>query len=349
MKKYFSNIIVFPLIALVALVAFNSCTKDSDGANLSSPSDKMVYGKISVDSAANGTVIYITGSGLGAIDSIIFSNQNVPATITPTLNTSTSVVFSVPDTAWGGTQNIILTNTKGVKLSVPFKVLAFPKVSSVSPGQDFITGTTITLTGTNLFDVVDVKLTGTNNHATIVSKSQHTLIVQMPSTTVSRATLDITNATGTSTTTQEFVSVNNADQVFTDDWQNGFAGNNWGWGFSASGLAPSTDTAICGSYSLKAAFDPSGSWGGIQQGNGYVDISKDTYLTFYAKAATISQILTLKLNWATSYNVTIPTKWTYFRIKISDLTGLSSPLTTFVAQLNGTGQTIYLDDIMFIK
>ncbi len=252
MKKYFINTINnLPFVVmLAAIVLINSCSKDSDGSNFSKAGDP-VFAAISIDSGANGALVYITGTGLGDMRSIIFSNKDVPASITPTLNTSSSIVFHVPDTAYGGNQNIILTNSQGKSITVPFKVLAFATVSSVSPSTDFATGSVLTLTGVNLSDVTTVKLTGTSDVATVVSKTKKQLVIQMPSTTKSRSTLDITNATGTSTTTQEFVSVANARVVYDDALQNGF--QSWSWGVDKINFS-NTSEIKCGNFSMDAGW-----------------------------------------------------------------------------------------------
>src|SRR5207245_1978671 len=105
-----------------------------------------------------------------------------------TLNTSTAIVFRVPDTVSGGPQNIVFTNSDGKTLIVPFTGLAFPKVTSAS-NYDFVAGTQLTLTGNNLETVSKVVLHGSTSAATIVSKSKKQLVIKMPSTTVARAAL----------------------------------------------------------------------------------------------------------------------------------------------------------------
>lgn len=350
MKKSFSNT-VYRLFAVMVLLAFIiSCKKDSDGSNFSKPGNP-AFASISLDSAANGVVIYVTGSGLGDIRSIIFDKENVPASINPTLNTSSAIVFNVPDTAKGGIQNIVLTNSEGKSITIPFKVLAYAKVTSVSPSTDFASGYTITLNGVNLDDVTDVKLTGTNDHAAIVSHSSTKLVITMPSSSVASATLSITNATGLSITSQVFVNVDQAvAKVFTEDWDNGFV-NNWGWGFITNGLAPTTAVApAAGASCLQAAWDPAGSWGGIQQNSGSgVSLTGANYLTFWVKAATSDEAVQVSLDWGAWYSFTAKaSSWTYIKIPMSTWNNPAS-LSTFVAQIEGNGQTIYFDDIMFIR
>ena len=91
-----------------------------------------------------------------------------------------------------------------------------------------MTGSTLTLKGVNLEDVSEVKLTGTNDKAKIITKEEKKLVIEMPVTAKPRSTLDITNSTGTTTTSQEFVSVANARVVYDDALKSGF--QSWSWG-----------------------------------------------------------------------------------------------------------------------
>ncbi|MFT3845245.1 MAG: hypothetical protein QM725_09340 [Lacibacter sp.] len=347
MKKYFQNIInKLPVVLLLAaIVLTNSCSKDSDGSNFSTAGNP-VFSAISIDSGANGAVVYVTGSGLGDLRSIIFSSQNVPALITPTLNTETSVVFRVPDTAYGGKQNIVLTNSLGKSITVPFKVLAFATVSSVSPSTDFMPGSVLTLSGVNLSDVTSVKLTGTSDVCTIVSKTKKQLVISMPATTKPRSTLDITNATGISTTTQEFVSVANARVVYDDALQNGF--QSWSWGVDNINFSYGTEK-MCGSYAMNAGW--TGSWGGLQFGGGSIDLTGMNYLTFYVKGSAADQKYQVWLDWGPTTVITVPKNvWTYYKFKLSDFAPGKTSVGTFIVQIQGDAVAGNLwDDIMFIK
>ncbi len=313
---YFKNvkhtILALFVVAIVSMLLY-SCKKDSDGANFS-VSGNPVFGSINIDSGAGGSTVAITGSGLGDMRSVVFSNAAVPASITPTLNAENSIIFKVPDTAYGGPQNIVLTNSEGKSITVPFKVLAFARILNVSPAQDFLPGSEITLSGTNLADVSDVRLTGTTDKATIISKTQKKLVVKMPVTTSSRATLDITNATGLSKTTQEFVSVANARVVYDDALQSGF--QNWSWGTDNINFSNSSNK-VCGNYSLDAGW--TGAWGGLQLGGGNIDLTGMNYMSFYVKGGAVDSKYMVTLDWGPQRIISVPKEvWTYFRIKLSE-------------------------------
>jgi hypothetical protein len=276
--------------------------------------------------------------------SIVFDNKNVPAPFQSTLNTEENIIFRVPDTAYGGPQNIIFTNADGKTLKVPFRVLAYPVSSIVFP-TDFEAGTLVTITGSNLDDVTGVVLNGTTDAATIMSKSRGQMVIKMPATSLVRGFLKLTNATGSIVTTQEMVNVSKATIVFDELLQNGF--QDWGWGGS---YAPSTDFSITGAKSLKAAYDPAGSWGGIQWGGGSINLTTEKYFTFWAKGADVDVNVNVNLNWNNTKTITVPAnKWTYFKYTLAtDFPGTTS-VGTVVYQINGSGKTIYLDNVMFVK
>ncbi|WP_232074243.1 IPT/TIG domain-containing protein [Spirosoma aureum] len=220
------------LSVLTVLTAFviSSCEKDTDGSPQIGTGNPVAKA-LSPDSAAGGTTITLTGSGLGDIRSIVFDKGNVPAGFQPTLNTDNALIFRVPSEVAGGSQNIVFTNSAGRTLTVPFKALAYPTVSDVS-NYNFTKGTVITITGNNLDDVTTVAVAdsvkGISDAVTIVSKDKKQLVVQMPATTLSRGTLSITNGTGRIRTKQEFINTDKAYQVFTDAYGTGFQDGSWG-------------------------------------------------------------------------------------------------------------------------
>ena len=342
-KTYFSLI---PVIAGLILLTLGSCQKDNSGI----PDLKTgtpVFGAVTPLEAAGGSVVTVTGTGLGNITGIIFEKDSIPTSINPTLNTETAILFRVPDTAIGGPQNIILTNADGKSISVPFKVIALPIINSVYP-TDFQAGTTITITGNNFEETTKVIIDGTTEEATIVSKEKKKLVITMPSSAVNRGFLNITNVSGTSVSTIEMVNVDKAVQVFTDALVNGF--ESWSWGGT---FTPTTDFAVTGTSSMQAAFDPAGSWGGMQLGNGgSIDITGCTYFAFWAKADEEIKIQ-YNLNWVGWTEFTIPAggAWTYFKIDLttSDLYKSLTSINNVTYQIMGDGKTAYFDNIVFVK
>jgi hypothetical protein len=343
MKNIFFNKISLVLL-LTSAIAFSSCEKDSDGSPDYKSGNPAAPEGIRPDSGSGGTVLTLNGQGLGQMRTIVFDKNNVPAAFQSTLNTETALIFRVPDTAYGGAQNIIFTNVDGKTLTVPFRVLAYPVASTVFP-TDFEAGTTVTINGSNLDDVTAVVINGTTDAATIVSKTRGTLVITMPASSVSRGFLKLTNATGSIVTSQEMVNVARASIVFDDALQSGF--QDWGWGGT---YTASTDDKITGLKSFKGAYDPAGSWGGIQLGGGLITFTTEKYFTFWAKGADVDKNVNLSLNWSNTKTITVPAnKWTYFKYTLAtDFPGTPS-VNTVVFQMHDAGKTVYFDNIMFVK
>jgi hypothetical protein len=275
---------------------------------------------------------------------IVFDKNNVPAPFYTTLNTETAIVFRVPDTAFGGPQNIVFTNSDGKKLTVPFKVLAYPGVTGAFP-TDFDQNSLITLTGSNLDDVNKVEIDGTTEVASIISQSRHQMVIKMPASSVNRAKLKLTNLTGSRLTDMEFVNVAKATTVFSEQLDNGF--QDWGWGGT---FTPSTEALITGGKAMKAAFDPAGTWGGMQLGGGGITLTTHKYFTFWVKGADIDKNVQFWINWNNQKVITVPAnKWTYFRYELAtQFPGVTS-VDNVTFQIFEGGKTLYFDNIMFVK
>jgi hypothetical protein len=339
------------------LLVFGSCKKNSGGAP--NPS-----GILPADSAAGNATVYITGNNLGGITSIMFSSDSVPAPFNSNFNTNNAIIFRVPDTAFGGPQKIIFTNKAGQTFSVAFNVLAFPSVSSVS-NYDFNPGDTITLTGNNLESTNSVTLSD-GTALTIVSKSHKQVVVIFPATQLTRSFLTITNSTGSVTTSQEFLSIANAYVIYA----NGNFGQSGGvssgsWGPSGQGLAPTplykNDPSFFSTYGQ-------GDW----WANGFAFwnppyFPKDpsyTYFTFWIYGGSLDYTFYITASCAAggSYgNSDVsnpidvqPNQWNFYKLKISSL-GLISGAANFeqlgwwVKGPNTTSETMYFDDVMFVK
>lgn len=338
------NQVVAAMLLLMTAVFFSACEKESDGSPDIDPGD-MSSGTLAPNQAAGGEVITLTGSGIGDIRSIVFDKNNVPAPFLSTLNTTTDLIFRVPDTAFGGPQNVIFTNSEGKTLKVPFGVIALPSVTTAFP-TDFEAGTIVTLTGNNLDDVSKVILDGTSDQATIVSQTRKQLVISMPASNVDRAKLRLTNSSGERVTDMDFVNVSKALLVFADQLTNGF--ENWGWGGT---FASSGEDKITGASSLKAAFDPGGAWGGLQLGNnGSINIAGYKYFSFWTKGADVDKNFQFYLNWGNVKVITVPAnKWTYWRYELATGYPGVTTVNNVTFQIFDNGKTVYFDNIMFSK
>jgi hypothetical protein len=277
--------------------------------------------------------------------SILFVKDSVPAPFLGTLNTENALVFRVPDNASGGQQNIRFTNIDGKTLEVPFNVIALPSVTTASL-LEFSQDQVITLSGNNFNDVSAVVLQPGGETVTVVSKTKTQMVIKMPLSSADRVNIKITNTSGDRITSQEFINIDKAKTVFSEQLDNGF--QDWGWG---GAFAASTDDKISGTKSFKAAYDPAGTWGGMQLGNnGSIDISQKTTFSFWTKGADVDKQMQFWLNWGVMKVITVPARvWTRFQYTLaSDYPGLTS-VNNVTFQIYDAGKTIYFDNIMFYK
>lgn len=332
------------LMGLCLTLGVSSCKKDNNDTPVASSEG------ISPDSASGGNLLTLTGSGLGGMVSIVFDNGNVPAGINTNFNTDNAILFRVPDTAYGGEQNIIFTKSNGQVLKVPFKVLALATVTSVST-TDFVEGTTITLTGNNLDDVSSVVFTGTSTEATVVEKAHRSLVIKMPAFSGASSTLDITNGSGTITTSQKFVYLSSTQnfQWFLDALGTGV--DNWSWATTSV----STAYAVTGTSSFQAVFS-SGAWAGVSlHAPSGLSAADYTTLAFWIRGGTSDEQVDVSIQGgsADTKTITVPAGvWTHFSYPISGWANTVTSVSNLQFQIQGpTGdaETLYFDNILFIK
>lgn len=333
------------MIMLFFVGALASCKKDPDGTPQYSAGDLQVQ-RIEPDSASGGSVLTLKGSGLGQISSVMFEKDSVPALFNPVFNTDNSLVFRVPDTASGGVQDIIFTNSNGKSAKVSFRVIALPSITAVSTNE-VVAGAEVTLTGINLEDVNKVVLEGTTTEVEVVSKAKKELVLKMPATTLVRPKLEITNASGLRITDQEFVYIQNTYQLFTEGMHENINNSSW-----SANVVNTTDAAgiRMGSIGLKAEY--TGSWGGLQWiMKTPVPLSTYKFVSFWMKGADVEKNISFNFNWANSQTLTLPPNvWTYFKFDLDIFKGAGvANLETFVMQINGDPATFYIDNILLLK
>jgi hypothetical protein len=347
MRNYLYRILMMGFFA--GAICLSSCGDDDDA----SPS----VAQISPVQGASNTVLTVTGAGLGDIKSIVFENSNVPASFTSTFNTDGAILFRVPTDAIPGEQNIVFTNGSGKQFTVPFNVLGFAAITSVSD-YNFVEGTEITLTGKNLADVNKVVFTGTTEEVEIVSQTATTLTLKFPATALNEATLTITNEAGGARTTQSFVAIDNAFKLFTDNYGAGYENASWG------PASISTETFKRGTASFSMGFNK-GNWS--QDGFGWTTTPNDNYkfMSFWMKGA--SQDYTLYV-WSAAQpgtfntyedwkKILVPANvWTYYKIPVSTLkiwgengTGAWNQIGWRIQGPDAQDETFYVDDVIFIK
>lgn len=334
-------------LLVMASALLISCYKEDA---VPEPTNNPVASSISPAEGPGGTLLTVSGSGLGQVKTIVFANQSVPATFNPVFNSDNNILFRVPDTAFGGDQDIIFTNTIGKETRVKFKVVALASVSAAS-AFEFEPGTTITLTGNNLESVTSVVLDGTTDAATIVSKSRKELVITMPASAVNRAKLKITNASGVFTTTQEFANLDKAFIWFKDGFGAGV--QDWSW---SSVHAATTAQKLMGTSSLEVKYN-NGGWQGLSfniqpatlNGGDYA------YLSFWIKGGTQDNALKIYSDQGGTNleSINIPANvWTYVKVPMTGFWGGVANLQRINFQMRGpnnSDQTVFFDNIIFVK
>jgi hypothetical protein len=347
--KNIPSIRILMLSTVLLVLTQWACTKDDKPMASDSPSANA----IAPGSGPGGEVLTLTGSGLGDIRTIVFSNNSVPANLNPNFNTDAAVIFRVPDTAFGGPQKIILTNSLGKSVEVDFEVIALPTISSVSLNE-FSEGTEITFTGNNLETVTSVIINGEGTPVTIVSFERKKLVIMMPASGLKKVKLDITNASGTITTNQEFYNVDQAFQFFTEDFGVTTGGQVQSWSWCT--LAISDEYAKLGSKSLKATYG-AGAWQGMSLYSPQeLTMSDYSFMTFWVKGGTADVQLNMSADNVVSgsgstFTITIPADvWTYFRVPIAGwVNGVVCARMNFQMQgPDGSDQTVFFDNILLV-
>lgn len=323
----------------------------------------------SVTTAGNlGNYYIIYGTNLGSTTNITFNGYT--AYFNRALLTDNSIVVQVPSkTPYLGSQandTLVITTLHG-KAAYKFSILPPPPSPTDYSNYNFSAGSQITLSGVGFASVTSVSLAGANGQtgtASIVSQNDTVMVLQFNTTSATRGTLVFNyNAAGTSlisNATQELVDLDNAYQIFTDDFQNAWADGSW-----ASPSGKSTAAYKTGSASFMGSF-PAGGWKIEGLANWYPSLPYDAsyeYLSFWVKGGTVSHILNIETNTSSagygqnnSNPITVPPGvWTYFKIPISSIDFWTAGSTLqqlgfFLKGQNGdVDETYYFDDIILIK
>jgi len=349
MKQIFNNIFFLLVLGMIGLLP--SCSKEEIGTPTLST--------ISPGTGPGGMLVTLQGSNLSQMRSIVFDGNNAPAGFNPNFNTDDAILFRVPDTASGGAQNIILTNIDGSVLTVPFNVVAFPNIKT-SSNFDFQAGDEITFTGVNLEGVNEVKFEANNEAIEIISKSNKSLVIKMPATTLTRSKLIISNASGSTLTADEYINIDQAFQIFTDDYQNGFADGSWGDAGVRTEAAFKTGTAAASKTYAK------GNWhliNFVRWGNPLEKDNDWKFLVVWVKGGSLDYDLYFGTDKSEgghgSFNegnkISVKANvWNYFKIPVEKLDfwkggGGFEQLGIRIQGPDAQDETFYFDDLMFVK
>jgi len=312
----------------------------------------------------------INGANLGSATSVTFNGYN--AYFNRALVTDNSIVVQVPAKtpylAPLANDSLVVTTLYG-KAYYAFKILPPPPTVDGYSNYDFSGGSQITVTGVGFASVTSITLTSTGTASgtadvTIVSQNDNELVLQFPTTAIERGSLifnyAVDGAPETVTDAQELVNLDNAYQIFTDDFETGWSNGSW------SGQAEkSTDVFKTGSASFKGVF-PKGGWKieGFQ--NWWPSLPYDAsykYLVFWVKGGTAEEVVTIQTNTSSrgygqnqNFNpVTVPANdWKYFKIPLSSIDFWSTGSTLqqlgfFIKGPDDADQQLYFDDVVLVK
>jgi len=333
------------------------------------------------DTGNLGNTYAILGQNLGTTTKILINGISIY--FNRALNSDNAVIFTIPTnipTTQPQANTIVLTTLHG---TVTYKFTVVPPAPSITTTSDydFTAGSTITFTGVTFLPVTSIKLKGTNDALTIVSRTDTTMTVTMPQSAVIQATLVFTytsgsNAGATSVSTQEFVDLDNAYVIFDkNNFQNGWADNSWA---HPSGV--STAASHSGTASIIASYPAGGwqieGWDGYSASNGGLEYSPTyQYLTFWVKGGKAAHTLVLvgdktvggygqvqNANAAPSQLIPVPAGvWTYYKIPLGTAnnvtmlnywaTGtLAQQLGFFLQGMSGdVDETMYFDEVAFVQ
>lgn len=318
-----------------------------------------------------GNLYVIMGQHLGGAEKVMFNGLSVY--FNPALSSDNSILVTIPQNApSGGSQSnkLEVVTTHGTA-SFQFVVLAPPPTIVGLSNFNFSSGSQITFTGLGFKSVTDIALKGSSDKATIVTQNDSVLTLQFPATALTRTNLVFTYGSGTVTTAQEFVNLDKAYQIFTDDFQNAWTDNSWQGPSGRSTAAAKTGVA---SYVFTY---PSNGWKIEGAANWYPSMDYDPaykFLSFWIKGGNVDHVLTIvgdqmdgaysQNTSATAFTITVPGKaWTYFKIplgapgssdpKLLNFWKNGTPAKQLGFFLKGQGsdpdETMYVDDLIFIK
>lgn len=328
------------LLFLVFLAALYSCKKDND----LEPSNSMQADALEVVEGPPGTVIIVTGSGLAGVESVLFETNEVPAPFNPAFNNNNALVFRVPDTAYGGEQQVIITNRLGRQVQLSFNVIALPSVSSLLPAE-FAEGSTLTVRGNNFETVEGVSLES-GQPVEVLSASRRELVLQMPASDADKTKLVIRNASGEITYGQDLINIDRALPIFVDAFGAGFESWSWGGNYVAS-----EEQKIMGTHGLQANMTGN-SWGALSLHHGAgLNLADYTTVSFWVRGGASEGSFRFMINWAETQTVIVPANvWTRFSFPLSTWKNSGiNVLNDIIWQVEGDGQSFYFDNVILSK
>jgi len=374
-------------IAALIVTIFGVLSSCSENENGGTPKIISIYQLDTVDRHKDSTfaaaepnvLLVIHGENIGGVIHAYFNEYE--ASFNTNYNSSTNLIIRVPPEAPTDStaDNLIRLVTSHGEASYNFKIIAKPVINSfdkVAFGSD---RGDITFKGKNLADMVGVVAFRVQNFPTeivkdsivcqIISKSPDKVVVRIPSDTLSRVTFNFTNSSGTTYDKNVFINADVALKLFTDDYadiSNADGTGKWSGDSWDKPEVINSDQVFGGTKSFSMTLDAGGwKWFGLTSWwpRFYYD-DKYKYLTFAIKGGNDDFPLWIASSSSTTGNGNFPDKpankitviakiWNFYVIPVKDLDLFTNGnmIQQFGFRPKGPdkGETIYVDDIMFVK
>lgn len=300
----------------------------------------------------------IIGSNLGSATTLTINGINV--FFNRALGSDSQLIFTIPSNipyTQPQTNAIVVTTLYG-KVTYKFTVLPPPPTIVTFSTNDFFANSELSFTGHGFAAVTAVKLKTTGDAVTIVSQTDSTITLKMPTSAATTTPLQFTYTAGSNTgatavSEVKFNDLDNAYVIFDDNYENGWFSNSWGPG------APSSAVAKTGTASWSFTLPKGNWWADGFGGSTPLQTAGYSTLAFWIKGGTENITLYLTAdtrsggfgNSDQSLGITVPANvWTYIQIPLTtaNLQG-SEHFGLWTPGPNDADETFYLDDVVLLK
>jgi hypothetical protein len=288
----------------------------------------------------------IEGEDLDLVTSIILPG-NITVESKDFVSQSTSaIVINVPVPVLSGT--ITLNVASGLQVVTEQQLsIILPIATEISPASPS-PGTEITITGTNLDLVGEIKFPAVDAAVTtFISQSETQIVVIAPEAATTNGMLKFVTIHGYETNAGVLYVVSQGPlpltaTIFGDVLENGFQD----WGYGGSTEKGSTEEFIVGNASAKKTYN--GSWDAMRFAGSSVSTDGKYELTFsiYGGAGTNGNQVNLIINnnWGIKTVTITEDQWTEYTFSLSDL-GNPASVDDWGLQAQGWSGVIYVDHV----
>jgi len=300
----------------------------------------MTTGRSGVDN------VTITGSNLGLVSSITFTDGTVVNSASFVSQSEASIVVAIPANANPGT--LQLTTKYNFKVSVPNFNVTLPAATAFSPSDaaSQTPGATLTITGTDLDLVGQIKFPGVSTPVTSFNLTGTSQIdVVIPPGTTGGTVIFITNTQYSIPVALPFGNqLTLLATIFDDAVHSPFGKGGWGTPDIAN-----TENPRIGTISIKSTFTSGYSGGGQfgTWGNTPLSTSGASYVAFsiYGGTGTNGKTLIVNFNGGPQAFITVDEgKWKDVKVALSSI-GSPAAISEISFQDGNWSGVVYIDQI----